>query len=812
MNVPLADLHAVFTAGFEKDAAMRDAMILNDGVHLTDKGNDWAATVLSEELQKMVAGLGKDSNQLRHAIKAGAAEAGEESKTRHDAGRTTISLDGTWQIDESVSPTDMPKKFDHTVVVPGLVNLAKPGFPDVDLFASREYLERWGRRYPWGGPEILAKNAPLPAIGIPAQKRNYFWYQRTFTAPQQREVALLRIGKSQFGTAVWLNGKPVGEDLSCWTASYFNLTDAINWSGENRLLVRIGAHPAVLPANVPGAGTYSSKHKWTPGIYDVVNLILCDNPVIESIQAAPRIDTSEVVVQTKVKNYGSARKFELGHVVKSWKDGKEVARGEPRNERIEAGEEKTFTQTLKIPQAHLWSPEDPFLYVVESGTNGDSVRTRFGMREYRFDNKKGVGLLNGKPYYLRGGNIELFLHVEDPLCGDRPWDRAWVKKLIAEIPKKLNWNGFRFNMSPVPEMWLDIADEEGMLVQLEPIVFGTRKEWSPDEFVKEFSRWMRDNWNHPCVFMWDSNNETVWPELVKIINTVRPLDLSDRTWDNGWGPPAAPNDPEEVHPYVLRSKPNFDLRELNHFDGPAYLLLCPGRNRPGSSRHCYIINEYCWLWLYPDGVPIDISEDIYAKAIPGGTANDRMEYRWYLTAALTEMWRSQRCSAAVFYYDYLASYLPRKQGPYHFGVFADMATLRLQPGFEKYMTEAFKPLGLYIDFWGDGKPGNLPLQQWVPIRSGENRMLPVVMINDDQEPVEGKLVLSLENLEGKTLASSEKRFRVDGAGKTASELSLSIPKENGKYLLKAVAYPDGPRHKGPTVSRRKLVVNHQLEQ
>jgi len=33
----------------------------------------------------------------------------------------------------------------------------------------------------------------------------------------------------------------------------------------------------------------SSKHKWTAGIYDDVSPILCDNPVIETIKAAPRI-------------------------------------------------------------------------------------------------------------------------------------------------------------------------------------------------------------------------------------------------------------------------------------------------------------------------------------------------------------------------------------------------------------------------------------------------------------------------------------------------------------------------------------------
>lgn len=68
-------------------------------------------------------------------------------------GRAVISLNGTWQIDESVSAHEIPAAFDHTVAVPGLVNHAKPSFPEVDLFASRFYFERFARKdrvYPFG--------------------------------------------------------------------------------------------------------------------------------------------------------------------------------------------------------------------------------------------------------------------------------------------------------------------------------------------------------------------------------------------------------------------------------------------------------------------------------------------------------------------------------------------------------------------------------------------------------------------------------------------------------------------------------------
>ena len=90
-----------------------------------------------------------------------------------------------------------------------------------------------------------------------------------------------------------------------------------------------------------------------------------------------------------------------------------------------------------------------------------------------------------------------------------------------------------------------------MLIQYEPPLWtypgGTRPQWDPNEFIKEFALWMSDNWNHPCIFMWDSNNECSWEEFARIINAVRPLDLSNRAWDNGFCGPASPADPRESH-------------------------------------------------------------------------------------------------------------------------------------------------------------------------------------------------------------------------------------------------------------------------
>ena len=56
------------------------------------------------------------------------------------AQRTTVSLDGTWRIAESVAADEMPAQFEHAVAVPGLVHDAKPAFPLVDQYETWEYL------------------------------------------------------------------------------------------------------------------------------------------------------------------------------------------------------------------------------------------------------------------------------------------------------------------------------------------------------------------------------------------------------------------------------------------------------------------------------------------------------------------------------------------------------------------------------------------------------------------------------------------------------------------------------------------------
>ena len=711
------------------------------------------------------------------------------------AGREVLSLDGPWQIEEGKAADQIPADFTHTVPVPGLVNLSRPEFKDVDKFISRENMVN----------KIRAKLAPEDWLqahwkGKVDQDRDWFWYRKTFRAPAQRAVAMLRIGKAQFGTAVWLNGQKLGEYSGCFTASYVDLGKAIKWGEENTLVIRIGAHPAVLPDTYP-TGSDFEKIKWTPGIYDSVNIFFSDNPAIETIQVAPRIATGEIVVQTRVKNRSAAAvNASLQHTVKTWKPAQPVATGAPEAISLQPGEEKLLTQTIKIPDAHLWSPEDPFLYVVESSTGGDSLTTRFGMREFRFDAATKRAYLNGKVYYLRGSNITLHRFFEDPLCKDLPWNDAWVRGLLGDLPKKMHWNYFRFCIGPVPDRWLDICDEVGLLIQNEFFVWTGGPGWykgysrahDADEMIRQYKDWMRDNWNHPSVAVWDANNETkdaIFGE--KIIPAVRALDLSDRPWENSYNKPAGLNDPVEDHPYLMYSgfqgKLTFKMGDLETRDGK------PGKGKLPSDTNPALINEYGWLWLNRDGTPTLLTENVYAQLIGKDAApRQRLDLYSYLLAGKTEFWRAHRHYAGIIHFVYLTCSYP---GVYTADHFADVTKLQLDPAFADYMGEAFKPLGVYINFF---QP---------TLKVGESREFLIKMVNDHAAPAAGTLTLTLETKSGQVLAKSESPFSMDALGATDLRLKLQVPDApQDNLILKASAVRQAGKPEAPTLSRRWVSV------
>jgi hypothetical protein len=681
------------------------------------------------------------------------------------AERTTISLDGQWDI------ADSAEAYTHHGPVPGLAHSATPPFKDVDQFESRQLIQNRVKR------KLAPESALVTTAGVSHQDRTYFWYRRRFEVSTLRGVATLRINKAQFGARAWINGQEVGEHFPCFTAAIFDISGKLH-PGSNEIVVRIGAHPGVLPANVSG-GTDFEKNRWTPGIYDSVSIALSDDPSIDSIQVAPNRDLASITIQTKLHNH-SARPvtFSLTQSVQQWKSSTKL--------RLAPNESRTVTQQLAMPGAKLWTPETPNLYTLQTATGGDTAGTRFGMREFHFDTATKRAYLNGRPYFMRGSNITLHRFFEDPQSGTLPWNDAWVRKLLIEIPKQMHWNSFRFCIGPVPDKWLDIADEAGLLIQNEYFVW-TGRAWhgeqnqthfDANEMIAEYGEWLRDNWNHPSVAIWDANNET-WDPMFgeKIIPAVRDLDLSRRPWENSYNPPAGPDDPVEDHPYEFgHMASGGDAFDMTTFEKPN------GKPPGAPTGHAMILNEYGWLWLNRDGSPTELTKDLYQRLLPNGGAEDRLELQAYLLGGITEYWRAYREYAAVLHFVYLMSSDPMGYTADHF---RDVEKLELNPYFKDYMSNAFAPLGVYLSFWKSKlNPGIQTFQ--------------VMLVNDEYEPASGTLTLSLN-----ATTHAQVPFKVASLGQETLYVDLDVPNTPGAYILQAQA--DAGKGK-PTLSRRKVAV------
>jgi hypothetical protein len=414
------------------------------------------------------------------------------------------------------------------------------------------------------------------------------------------------------------------------------------------------------------------------------------------------------------------------------------------------------------------------------------------MRDFRYDSKTKRAYLNNRIIYLRGSNITLHRFFEDSLCLDHPWNEKWVRRLLIDIPKSMYWNSFRFCIGPVPDKWLDIADEAGLLIQNEFYLWTQKEYWNIGELENQLGEWMRDCWNHPSVVIWDMQNETRWDKLEEIINKFRPLDLSNRQWENGWSRPAGPDDPVEDHNYLSYSDPKGG--QISPWRMPVYANGngAKGLNSFHPSAHASILNEYAWMWLRRNGTPTILGKGFYDRIAPGCTDQERQELYGYFLAGETEYFRAFRNYAGVHFFTYLTADFPTA---FTGDLFQDVQNLKLNPVYEKYMREAFKPLGVYLHFWmGEIKKG-----------SSRPGRFPVIIMNDEYRSLEGRLEIRIEKPDGSLVSRAEKPFSVPELLAETFVIECRYPDGPGEYLVRAIAHPDNYEH-GTTTSTRKLKI------
>ncbi len=434
-------------------------------------------------------------------------------------------------------PYDTDKDYGHAT---GYFSyFAKTGFgdgPADPLFDDRAWRllnlpHDWAVELPFDekggfshGYKAIGRNFPGNSVG---------WYRKTFFIPKSdkgRRISVEFDGVFR-DSVVWVNGFYMGRESSGYNNFRYDITDCLNYGGNNVVAVRVDA---TMEEGwfYEGAGIY--RHVWltkTSPLHVDYNGTFVTSEVGE--------DSAVITSRTIVADEGTEKAaFEIDQEILD-STGKIVGSGQLNGLSLDPGANKEFPVQIKISKPKLWSLESPSLYklvttVIYGDSIVDSYETPFGIRTMTFDPDKGF-FLNGKHVELKGtcnhqDHAGVGVALPDALQEYR------IKRL-----KEFGCNAYRCSHNPPTPELLDVCDRLGMLVLVENRLMGD----SP-ELLERLKGTILQDRNHPCVFAWSLGNEE-WgiegnekgeqitapmQDFVKRLDPTRRVTAAD---SGGWG-------------------------------------------------------------------------------------------------------------------------------------------------------------------------------------------------------------------------------------------------------------------------------------
>ena len=610
-----------------------------------------------------------------------------------DDGRTTISLNGEWDFDQTELAFP-PRKYTRKIPVPGLVHLARPKISQYEKFFKKP-----------DGVELVEQFNFLERDYTPM----YNWYKRKVFIDEKfkDEQLFLTIKKSQYVTRVFVNGHEVGASMECYTPMDFNITSAVKYGSDNEILIQVGDR-AWLPSEAAG-GTDKEKVHYLPGSWDDVFITATGKMRVDKVLFLPSLAKGLVTVKTLVRSlyppqmlYGDKMKdsCKIEFCVKEKTTGRIV--GKKMIEGEAKRDNRTYFETsISLDNPKAWTPDSPFLYegevsVYDQDELVDRYSVNFGMRD--FSRKGKFFTLNGDKFYLRGSNITLQRFFEDPDCQALAWDREWVKKLMVDLPKSIDWNAMRICVGIVPDFWYDLCDEYGIVLQNEWLYWQNHG-WD-EQVRKEYTNWVWSDGNHPSIVIWDAINEN-WDSYIgnTLIPELKELDPT-RIWDAGYmtSDQMGTNDEmDEPHPY--RALTLMHSSELNdYFKNNPYNLGALHENWGGFSSILdagvpQLVNEYGWIWLWRDGRPSKLTLNNYNYYLgENATPEQCRELQAYWLERESEWLRSERSVGGILAFCHLTN----NYGFTGDWFINDIKDLEPSPAF-RWFKHCFAPSAVFID-------------------------------------------------------------------------------------------------------------------
>ncbi|GAA1261279.1 MULTISPECIES: PA14 domain-containing protein [Streptomyces] len=382
------------------------------------------------------------------------------------------------------------------------------------------------------------------------------WYRRTFTVPKGWKVGdgkrlQLNFGAVDWQSEVYVNGTKVADHKGGYDKFSADITDALKPGRTQELIVGVydptdaqgGENPPVGKQRLDPSGIW-----YTPssGIWQTVWMEPVAADHAADLKITPDVKASTATVEAKGVRDGVP-------VTATAYDGKR---------RVATASGVTGAPlTLKIDKAHLWSPDDPFLYNLKVNVGKDSVGSYFGMRSISVEKVNGTPrtLLNGKPVFMMATLDQGFwpdgLHTA-------PTDEALAYDL--KMHKQMGFNSVRKHIKVEPDRWFYWADKLGLMVwQDMPAMSAAPDAAARAEYEREMKTMIDQHSSHPSVVMWVTFNEgwgqydvgriaeqaKAW-DPTRLVNNMSGLNLGadggtgDIMDEHGYPSPALPPHPD----------------------------------------------------------------------------------------------------------------------------------------------------------------------------------------------------------------------------------------------------------------------------
>ncbi len=383
------------------------------------------------------------------------------------------------------------------------------------------------------------------------------WYRKTFNLPQSwkensKERVRLKFDAVYHIAKVFLNGELVGSHQGGFTPFEFDVTDKLNFNGQN-----------VLAVEADNSSLVGATWNWG-GIIRDVHLVKNNDVRIsyQYIHADPDLKkgSANLKLKIRVKN-SSAQKRTIALTATIDKVSKPADLQYTITLPPNSTKEVQLATVLPANDVRLWHFDTPHLYhmttiATENGQVLDTRTDRFGIRKIELTDSQLI--LNGEPVRLAGFN-----RVSD----HRYWGSSEPQYLInkdVDLMKNAGANFMRIMHGTQNEKLIERCDEKGILIFEEVNVRElTNPEFTPPHYplAKQWLKEMIDrDVNHPSIIGWSVGNELkdhfnyakLTIDYVK--NELDPYRLVTCVSNSGWRDTATPeSDPNTLVDIIMHN-------------------------------------------------------------------------------------------------------------------------------------------------------------------------------------------------------------------------------------------------------------------